>query len=453
MSFFHPRRLLSRLALRSPSWHRSAFAVNMLLIGAVVATALGTTVGAFYFFVQVPRAEMLSRVFAAQIASVSAAVEALPALERDAYLKKIHVLSEGAMTEDDPAQWLLQDSAQPLVKIFLTSLRQRLPRHRIEFTPGASPQLWAQLLTPDAPPRWLRIPVGQYATVPTMLWAAAALGFLALVFGGAAFLLGQLRRKLKGLGAVIEQVGRDERTTDKSFPLAASQHDDIAALKQRLDDMKQRLLQSDAERELMLAGVSHDLRSLLTRLRLSMDLDMSLDISAAPVRLIKEMNRIIEQFTDFSRPIDQEDTVTMDINDIVRELAAEFESEGATIDLDLMPIRPVPLRPLALRRMLTNLIENAIRHGGGEVGVKTLQQGAHMVLRVQDRGPGVSPEALASLVRPFFRTPQARAQCSGSGLGLAIASRVAGAHGGTLLPALPEGGGLRIDVVLPLPRR
>ena len=434
---------------RSLRWPRSAFAVNMLLIGAVVATALGGAVGAFYFFVQVPRAEMLSRVFAAQIASVSAAVEALPVLERDAYLKKIHVLSEGAMTEDDPTQWLVQDSAQPLVKIFLTSLRQRLPRHRIEFTPGESPQLWAQLLTDDAPPRWLRIPVGQYATVPTMIWAAAALGFLALVFASAAFLIGQLRRKLNGLGDVIEQVGRDDRTAERSFPVAVSRHDDIAMLKQRLDDMKQRLLQSDAERELMLAGVSHDLRSLLTRLRLSLDVDASLDITSAPVRLINEMNRIIGQFSDFSRPIDQEDTVTMEINDIVYELAAEFDSEGAAIDLHLIPVIPLPLRPLAIRRMLTNLIENAVRYGAGEVLVKTYFEDESVVLQVLDRGPGVSKNELASLVRPFFRTPKARSHCSGSGLGLAIASRVAQAHGGSLHPALREAGGLVIEVRLP----
>jgi two-component system, OmpR family, osmolarity sensor histidine kinase EnvZ len=112
-------------------------------------------------------------------------------------------------------------------------------------------------------------------------------------------------------------------------------------------------------------------------------------------------------------------------------------------------VPPLPLRPLALQRLLENLVENALRHGGGTAEIITARSDAKALIEVLDRGPGIPPGETDQMLRPFTRLDSARGG-PGTGLGLAIVDRIARAHGGAVQLLPREGGGLRVRVELPL---
>jgi two-component system osmolarity sensor histidine kinase EnvZ len=427
----------------------SALLVNMLLIGVMLTAALGLSALAFYHFVQRPRAEMLADMFAAQLASVSAAVTSLPPAARDAYLQRLDVLSEGSITIDDHAGWRFVEPDSGLAREFLGHVRRRLSGNRVYFSSEPTPQLWLEIAVADDHPRWIRMPLSQYASIPTGVWLAGVLAFIALVLGGAAYLLVRSRRKFSWLRQAIDQIGTAPFPDASAPALVQAGNADVADLGHRFNQMSNRLADAHAERELMLAGVSHDMRTLLTKLRLSLALEPAASALAGPVRYIENMDRIIGQFLDFGRPVDEEPAMSIDLNELVADVAADFAPEAGTLSLALGAIPPCLLRPLAVRRMVMNLVENSMRHGGPAVEVTTALEHDCIVLRVLDRGPGVSAQELSNLTRPFFRTPAARSRCPGSGLGLAISRRMAESHDGTLVLALRKGGGFKAEVRLP----
>lgn len=430
-------------------WLDSTFLVNMLLIGGVLAFALGSSALAFYHFAQRPRAEMLARMFVAQLASVSAAVSELPPDARDAYLQRLDVLSEGSITIDEHTRWRFTQPEASLAREFLEHVRRRLPNHRVEFSQDPTPQLWLEIAAGPEHPRWIRMPLSNYASIPTGVLLAGLLAFVALVVGGTAYLLGRSRRKLSWLGKAIDQIGTTQFAAATPLALDAPGGVDLADLRHRFNEMSSRLADAHAERALMLAGVSHDMRTLLTKLRLSLALDPVFSTLPGPVRYIERMDRIISQFLDFGRPVDDEPALMIDLDELVADVAADFAPEDGTISLALGGAPTCLLRPLALRRVVMNLVENAMRHGGRAVRMTTALEDGCIVLCVLDRGPGVSPEELGELTRPFFRTPSARSRCPGSGLGLAIARRMAESHDGSLTLGLREGGGFKAEIRLP----
>lgn len=203
----------------------------------------------------------------------------------------------------------------------------------------------------------------------------------------------------------------------------------------------------EEERALLLAGISHDLRTPLTRLR--MDVEMSVadaEVRAGMEADIVEMDRTIGQFLDFARPADKALAEPMDIAPLLAEIAARYPRRLAGADFSATLAHA---RPELLRRAVTNLIENALRHGGGSPVELTLTSARrHHIISVLDRGPGIPPAEVARLRQPFTRGESARTGASGAGLGLAIVDRLVQAQGGKfdLLPR--EGGGLVAQIRL-----
>ena len=219
--------------------------------------------------------------------------------------------------------------------------------------------------------------------------------------------------------------------------------------------MSSALAQQENNRAVLLAGVSHDLRTPLSRLRLA--LEMSTERVSGAMRQgmdqdIEEMDAIIDQFLEFAREGASEAVdANGDLNALVSALAERYERRGEALTLRLAPLPPLPLRPMAVQRMLTNLVENARRYGGGAIEIETRPKGGMAVLRVLDRGPGIPTEAVEQVLQPFTRLNDARSNTGGAGLGLAIVDRVARLHGGRVRLEPREGGGLAARVELPLP--
>ncbi len=217
-------------------------------------------------------------------------------------------------------------------------------------------------------------------------------------------------------------------------------------------DMRGRIEAMIDQRTLMLSGVSHDLRTPLTRMKLGLSmLDPDADV-AALTRDVEEMEALLATFLDFARGEALDDPVSTDPVALARQLVADAQRGGGRVTL-IAPERaePVLLRPQAVRRCLSNLVSNALRYGS-TARVSVILPDRAIRFTVEDDGPGIPADRRVEAMKPFARLDAARNQDKGSGvgLGLAIARDIAQRHGGSLtLRDSAEMGGLRVDLVLP----
>lgn len=288
---------------------------------------------------------------------------------------------------------------------------------------------------------WLLFPKDKLAVPAVAEWLGWGL-LAALVALVAAWLLVlSLNRPLQALEKAARAIGRGE--TPEPLPEQGAR--EIAAVAQAFNQMTRDLSELDSDRALILAGVSHDLKTPLARLRLGIELSGAVreDIEAMG-QDIDEMDRIISQFMDFARGTNAEPESVCDVVAVGEDLVHLFERQVA-VHLKGPSSLPIRCHPKALRRAMSNLIDNARRYAGSEkpIDVTIQPEGRNLQIVIEDRGPGIPPEQVERLKRPFTRLEAARTNVQGSGLGLAIVERIARQHGG-YLDLLPRpGGGLR----------
>ncbi len=273
-------------------------------------------------------------------------------------------------------------------------------------------------------------------------WGAAA---LCLAMLGAYMIVSRLNRPLKALAAAARTVGRGEVPPH----LSESGPTELADLAHAFNQMSHDLQQLDADRALILAGVSHDLRTPLARLRLGVEMcgADAADVDAMASD-IEDMDRIIGQFLEFSRIDGGEEAAPVDLAGLADELAAVYARRGFPLTLRHAAPAIALARPQALRRAVTNLIENALNYAGSPPELETGNADGQPLIRVLDRGPGIPAAEIERVKRPFTRLESARSNTKGSGLGLAIVDRIVrGQHGEFRLAPRP-GGGLEASIVL-----
>jgi two-component system osmolarity sensor histidine kinase EnvZ len=310
---------------------------------------------------------------------------------------------------------------------------------------------------------WVKLPAGaasywvgfplppRPATEPeparALIWSLALLAALLV----AAFLFARyLARPLRDLEGAVARVGRGEAQQ----PLPETGPSEIAAVKRGFNAMLANLRQIERDRAVLLAGVSHDLRTPLARLRLGVELSQA-DAATREgmVTDIEEMDRVIGQFLDFARGEDAVALESRDVNDLVAPIVERSRKSGHDVRFAPAALPAVPLRPTAISRLVANLIDNAVAYGAPPVEVSTRLDAGHVTIDVADRGPGIRPEDAERLKQPFTRAQASRARsdgAAGAGLGLAIVDRIARLHGGTLDLLAREGGGTLARVRLPL---
>ena len=219
--------------------------------------------------------------------------------------------------------------------------------------------------------------------------------------------------------------------------------------------MARRLQQAEADRALMLAGISHDLRTPLARLRLETELSVPDEQARTHMNAdIEQMDAIIDQFLDYARP-QRSASDALALAPLVASAGLPFTSApDLQLQVDIDANLRVRAHATELQRMLSNLLENARRYGRSadglcRVDIQAWPTGEWVGLRVRDHGAGVPPEALDRLTEPFFRADAARTAAMGSGLGLAIARKMVENLGGQFHLALASGGGLAVTLTLP----
>jgi two-component system osmolarity sensor histidine kinase EnvZ len=214
--------------------------------------------------------------------------------------------------------------------------------------------------------------------------------------------------------------------------------------------MRDRIKRQIEQRTDFLSGVSHDLRTPLTRMKLQLAM-LPTSSEADNLRSdVAEMERMVEGYLAFARGEGAERPRPVEVAALLREVAGQMRRDGGVVDLHVEEEITIPLRPEAIRRCLTNLIANAQRHGE-HVSLSAGRRRRTVEIMVDDDGPGVPPEMREEVFRPFFRLEGSRnPETGGVGLGLTIARDVARNHGGDIVLEDAPGGGLRARLWLPV---
>lgn len=262
-----------------------------------------------------------------------------------------------------------------------------------------------------------------------------------------AFLRNQVRSILQ-LSTAADAFGRGEDLPNFR-PSGALE---VRAAARSLIRMRNRIRRYADQRTAMLAGVSHDLRTPLTRLKLELAMaPKDYDTSAAKADIV-EMERMLDGYLAFARGEEGEQPVDSDLREIAREASATAAARS-NFELVAPTMLPIRLRPLALKRAIANLANNAADHGK-RVRVTAVREPGSVVVIVEDDGPGIPADQFEEAFRPFSRLDPSRNQnVSGVGLGLTIARDTARAHGGDVTLGKSELGGLRATLRLPTDAR
>jgi two-component system osmolarity sensor histidine kinase EnvZ len=292
-------------------------------------------------------------------------------------------------------------------------------------------------------PVTLAIPAKQDIPIPVPYVQLIALIALALI--GGVIAARQINRPLKSLVDAVSRFG--EGQTPRSVRVQGPR--DVRELAGRFNRLLEDLEQLLRERELVLVGVSHDLRTPLTRTRLAAEFIPveATDIREEIVANIQEMDAIIEQFMNYAREGHEERVSRADLATVVYETVERYRDgpHAQPVTLDMPATLPAFTQPLAVSRALRNLLENAAKHGAPPIEVSLLQTDEGIRLRVRDHGPGIPPQHLAELPKPFTLS-----RSGGAGLGLAIVERIARRLRGRLVLANAEDGGFCACLELPV---
>jgi signal transduction histidine kinase len=272
------------------------------------------------------------------------------------------------------------------------------------------------------------------------------LGVLAFLLSAVLYAVTRtITRPLDDLARAADEVGRGATTT----PLTERGARELRRATRAFNSMQERLRRYLDSRTQVLAAMSHDLRTPLTRLRLRVESIEDDDLRQRCVEDLDEMSSMIRGALGVFRGLNDEETPSpLDINALARELQRQHAELGGEVAIVGEAQSPYTAKPLALKRCLGNLVQNAIRHGVR--ATIRIEDGKQLVLRVLDEGPGIPEDMLDKVFEPFFRLEHSRNRdTGGTGLGLSIARDVAQAHGGTLTLRNRTEGGLEATLTLP----
>jgi two-component system osmolarity sensor histidine kinase EnvZ len=278
-------------------------------------------------------------------------------------------------------------------------------------------------------------------------YVVAQIGLGLVLFGLAIWFMHRELVPIAHLGVAADALGKGRDVPDFAFSGGTREVRNAATA---FHTMRIRLRRSIQQRTEMLAGVSHDLRTPLTRMKLSLALlpdspetkELSDDVS--------DMERMIEGYLAFARGEGDEEPIPTDLSETLEDVAAGARRDNANVEVTWQGDMNVELRPLAIKRCLTNLVSNALRHGT-KVELRAVRGRTSVEITVDDDGPGIPADKYEDVFRPFLRLDESRnADTGGVGLGLTIARDVARSHGGDVTLAASPLGGLRVIVRIPV---
>jgi two-component system, OmpR family, osmolarity sensor histidine kinase EnvZ len=278
-------------------------------------------------------------------------------------------------------------------------------------------------------------------------YVLAQVGLSLVLFGLAIWFMRRELVPIEHLGVAADALGKGRDVPDFAFSGGTREVRNAATAFQTMRIRLQRSLQQRTE---MLAGVSHDLRTPLTRMKLSLALLAESPETRELGDDVVDMERMIEGYLAFARGEGDEDPIPSDLAEILQDVAAGARRDNADVAIEIDGDVNVELRPFAMKRCLTNLVSNALRHAT-KVELRAVRGRTSVEITVDDDGPGIPPDKYEDVFRPFLRLDESRnVDTGGVGLGLTIARDIARSHGGDVTLAPSPLGGLRVIVRIPI---
>ena len=417
---------------------KSSFARSALIIGLVIGLSQGITLWFFARNAYLPGIREYARLTALQ-------AELVFQSEGDASLSRRLGETTG-INAGTPPELRRPESlilSRPVVERFRDEVSELLGEAAtVRLEDERQPVLW--VTAPSFGDRWLRVPMAFFRDYDRYLLLGWGVTVPLLAVIGGLLIARSLNRPLRRLARVALKVGRGEAVPVLDDSLGPTE---IQAVNRAFNRMTSQLQQSQRDRALLLAGVSHDLRTPLTRLRLSAEFLNDEEMSQGIIADIEDMDAILDQFISFIRDGADEQPDYENLNDLIDEVAAKYPGEQLRIRQKDLP--RLMLKRLTVKRMLSNLITNALKYGAAPVEIDTALDDNALVLVVRDHGKGVREEDIPLLLQPFSRGEKART-LSGSGLGLAIVKRIVDMHHGEMALDTHPHGGLRVTIRFPL---
>lgn len=413
--------------------------VALILIGQLLAGLV------FRAFVQRPFVERLAGTLANDLIAVQAGLSALPVPQREPFIRAFNASGNARRAERSALPVTLPAERMLIRKTSVLLAQQGI---RALWRREAGNAFFVRLQI-DGHSYWLSTAgLASGMRLPRAALVSWLAGIL-LALAGALLIQRRINRPLAQLVESAHAIGRGETTV----PLPEQGPREIADVCRSFNRMQGELTEQDRQRALMLAGVSHDLRTPLTKIRLAAEIlgdRTEKTYTDSIARSCQQIDGIINQFIDFAGIGNREPAVPTDVNRLIADLIRLVDAPFA---LEAGDIPDIVVRPHTLQRVLANLIENARRYAEPDFVVATALQGTQVVITVMDRGQGIDPQRADELLKPFTRGSEARNGPSGAGLGLAIAARSVQMEGGCLALLPRAGGGLAVRIELPRDRR
>ena len=441
------------------AWYRSGlFWRTFLLMSLLTAASMGSWIGMLNMFQRGPQVQQTAELVGSVVTLTRAALtHSAPDLRRELLLElvsnegiRILTMNDTDVVEPPPNTPLMADIA--------AAVRDRLGKHtRFSSSVNGVPGFYISFNIQEDE-YWLMLERERLAGLTRVQWLgwATLVGLLSLV--GAAFVSSLVNRPLARLTAAARAIAKGERPS----PLPEKGSQEIIEANRSFNQMVEDLAQVEKDRAVILAGISHDLRTPLARMQLEVEMaDLPQDAREGMQSDINQMDAIIGQFLDFAKPTDAATFVAVNLSEMLSEVGREAgRMRDLKLTVDLMPGIHVMGNTTDLRRVVNNIIENARKYGktpGQDtteidivLRVKATGHGRRAVIEIGDHGVGVPEDQIAQLLKPFTRLDSARGQANGAGLGLAIVERVLSRHNAELAVHNREGGGLLLQIALPL---
>jgi two-component system osmolarity sensor histidine kinase EnvZ len=427
---------------------RTFFMLALLLLGSILAWL--QTLRSFEFE---PRAIQTARQISSQVNLSRAALINADAIARLSLLKTMSQEEGLRIIPRESSDKFSSLDGETFAQDMARELRQRLgPNTVVAKQVNGTIGLWISFEM-DGDPYWFLTDLERFnldAGKTWVIWLTVATG---LSLMGAALIARLVNRPLRALSFAASRVRNGDFNASR---LDETVHtSEIREVNIGFNRMAQRLAKLDQDRALMLAGISHDLRTPLARLRLEAELSVAdLDARAHMATDIAQLDAIIDKFLDYARP-DRVALLAIPLKNIVQNCLYPFaDKPDAQIRLQMEDGLQVLADEVELGRILSNLLENASKYGRSvdtgiaRIEVSAMARDKWVYIKVRDHGPGVADEQLANLTKPFFRGEAARTAANGAGLGLSIVEKTIRRMGGAFALNNSSNGGLSANIKL-----
>jgi two-component system, OmpR family, osmolarity sensor histidine kinase EnvZ len=431
---------------------RTFFLLSLLLIGSIVAW-----LQTFRQLEFEPRAVQTAQQIASLVNLSRAALMHSDSIARVSLIKTLADQEGVRIVPREPTDRYVAFGAGELDARIMEELASRLGAGTVMASSVNKEEgLWIGFKI-DTDQYWMLLDRARFTSVGSKTWLIWLITAAGLSLAGAALIARLINRPLKQLSFAASRVRDGDFDASRLDEKAVTS--EIREVNIGFNRMAQQLAKIEQDRAVMLAGISHDLRTPLARLRLETEMSVAdADAREHMAADIDQLDAIIDKFLDYARP-DHAELKPVLLNDVIEACLYAVQDHGdMRINLDVAKGLYVLADEVELARVISNLLENARRYGKTpETGIAVVDVAAKsrnewVLLKVRDHGMGVAPEALPNLIKPFFRGDAARTAATGAGLGLAIVDKTVQRMGGIFALANTTSGGLAAHVKLQKPK-